>query len=103
MYRSAPPPHRHVPGGRPQGAGAQLRALIAVAIRQRRRLLVAQVRTAAQGPRMQLAIGRLQQWLDRNPCPSAATVQAFTLATELYLVLPSTNRKAIRELQLLLA
>jgi hypothetical protein len=36
-------------------------------------------------------MGRLQLWLERNPCPSPATVQHFPLGDELALVMPNTK------------
>ena len=67
--------------------GAELRSIIGKALAQRRVLLGSG--RSSHNPTIQM--GRLQQWLERNPCPSPTTVQHFPLGEELALVMPKTK------------
>jgi len=79
-------------------AGQRLRHIVAVAVKQRRHLMMAGKGQAAD-------VGRLQQWLERNPWPSEATVRAFPLLGDLYAAMPKhdNGRKMLDEARQLTA
>lgn len=78
-------------GGRPlPSSGAELRVIIGKAIAMRRTIMHARAGHRG-GPELWMSLGRLQQWLERNPYPSPMTVRCFNLYPDLALVMPGTT------------
>lgn len=68
--------------------GVRLRHIVQSACKSRRFLIDHNRVPARFVPALQVALGKLGQWLERNPHPSEATVLAFPLKYDVQLVMP---------------
>lgn len=94
----------HVPGAAAAASrGARLRQIVQVAV-DRRRMLVERGLSRRNDHHMDLCRMRLSTWLERNPWPSDATVDAFPFAADVWVVMPTNGegKKLLIELRRLL-
>lgn len=82
--------HQRVPGASTVvGRGQRLRQIIAQALSRRR---VLDFKSVSRMPEHLLGPSRLrlEKWMEVNPTPSHATVRAFPLVADVYVVMPHT-------------
>lgn len=80
--------------------GVRLRHIVQSACKSRRFLIATGRVPARFVPALQVALGKLEQWLERNPHPGEGTVRAFPLKYDVQLVMPGNAGGAslLREL-----